>query len=530
MAKQTTSADELAIFTLSKIYQRHTVIFNASKPWTTLEPDGEMLEEQLFENCQIHLAYMGKDQYATLHRKPFIKPAAPPTLKSMLEPMKLKHTSKHLCQQEPMDLSLPMPQSADSSLEVEVEFGVINADTSQKSEETGEPNSDLLGDNEIFSKEINTPVVSENDTMETSECDKYKKALDAICKTWSEVKLLQMKASDIEFYMNKNKSPKGDNTVPDPPGSPIPCSRSGRPIRKPTTAVLTEIDATDGDSDYESYFVKSPRKRKNSKPNASGPLASRVAAQNKRSGIPTMVFPSTSNYQRSDSPEFSDNEMDGDNASSSGSSQSFEPEISDGESDKTFDGFDESDVKPLPKTGKGSLNTVQFGLKRRKRLRIYRCHEKNCAYSGKSLRELNQHHTDNHGEVKCTGCDKHFKTPSLMKHHAYCNGKLPFVCDMCKEGFAFNSELKFHKMVHRKVHSYHCVAKNCGKSYKSSNELNKHAQKHLGVSWECSECDYTTDDRRNLRGHHKKHQKIGSHKCIPCNKSLTFTCNLKGIK
>ena len=108
IAKQTTSADELAIFALSKIYQRHTVIFNASKPWSTFEPDGEMLEEELFENCQIHFAYMGKDQYTTLHRKPFIEQAAPPTLKSMLEPMKLRHTSKRMCQQEPMDLSLPM--------------------------------------------------------------------------------------------------------------------------------------------------------------------------------------------------------------------------------------------------------------------------------------------------------------------------------------------------------------------------------------------------------------------------------------
>ena len=114
-----------------------------------------------------------------------------------------------------------------------------------------------------------------------------------------------------------------------------------------------------------------------------------------------------------------------------------------------------------------------------------------------------------------------------MKRHAYYHGKLSFICDVCKEGFAFNSELNFHKTVHHKVHSYHCVAKNCGKSYKSSNELNKHAQKHLGVSWECSECDYTTDDWRNLRGHHKKHQKIGSHKCIPCDKSFNFYMQLK---
>ena len=170
---------------------------------------------------------------------------------------------------------------------------------------------------------------------------------------------------------------------------------------------------------------------------------------------------------------------------------------------------------------------VQFGLRRRKRQGIYRCHEKNCAYTGKSLRELNQHHVDNHSDVKCTGCDKRFETLSSMKRHAYCHGKLPFVCNVCKEGFAFNNELKFHKTIHHKVYSYHCVAKNCGKSYKSMNKLNKHAQKHLGVTWECNECDYSTDDWRNLRGHRKKHQKVSSHKCILCNKSFNFYMQLK---
>ena len=214
----------------------------------------------------------------------------------MLEPMKLKNTSKRLCQQEPMDLSLPMQRSADSSLELEAEPGATSVDNSQNIEETKDPNSDVLGDNEISLMEINNSVVSEKDTMETTEHDKYKKALDALCRTWSEVKLLRMKASDVEYYMNKNKTPKGDNTVPGPPASPIPCSRSGRPIRKPANAVPTEIDDTEDDSDYESDFVKSPRKRKSSKPNASGPSASRVAVQNKRSGVPTTVLPSTSNY------------------------------------------------------------------------------------------------------------------------------------------------------------------------------------------------------------------------------------------
>ena len=64
---------------------------------------------------------------------------------------------------------------------------------------------------------MDTPAEPQNKIVETPERDKYKKALDAICRTWSEVKLLQMKASDVEFYLRKNKSPKGDDTVPDPP-------------------------------------------------------------------------------------------------------------------------------------------------------------------------------------------------------------------------------------------------------------------------------------------------------------------------
>ena len=365
MVKQTTSADKLAIFALSKIYQRHMVIFNASKPWSTLEPDGEMLEEELFENCQIHLAYMGKYQYAMLHRKLFIEQAALPTLKSMLDPMKIQHTNKRMCQKEPMDLSLQVTRSADVSLDIDNSFG--NIDTSQKPEDEGESNQDLLGGNQNNENNVDVsdvPAVPQNKIVETPEHDKYKKALDAICKTWTEVKLLQMKTSDIEFYLNKNRTLKGDNMIPDPTNSPVQRSHSGRPIRKATSTVLTGVDESNGDSDYESDFVKSPGRKQNySKPRASGPSASRVAAQNKKSGVPATVLPSTSNtYKCSDSPDYSDNPTNNDNASSSGSSHNFEPDISDDESDKTFDGFDPSDLKPPSKLGKGLLNTVQYRL------------------------------------------------------------------------------------------------------------------------------------------------------------------------
>ena len=127
---------------------------------------------------------------------------------------------------------------------------------------------------------------------------------------------------------------------------------SGRQIRPVTSTVPAGADES-GDSDYESDFVKSPsRKRNYSKPHASGPSASRVAAQNKKSRVSETVLPSTSNsYRRSDSPDYSFDQTVGDIDSSSGSCRTFEPEISNSDSNKTFDGFDVSDIKPPSKSG-----------------------------------------------------------------------------------------------------------------------------------------------------------------------------------
>ena len=288
--------------------------------------------------------------------------------------MKIWHTNKHSFQKEPMDLSLQTTRSEDVPLDMN-NSGNDN-DVCQKLEES-EPAQNLLGDNNNITNGNSVPVVPQTQNTGTSEHDKYKKVLDALCKTWSEVKLLQMKSSVVEFYLNKNKNLKGDNTVPDPPSSLTRFSRFGRPIRKTISTSTTGVDVSDKDSDYESDFVKSPnRKCNHSKPHASGPSASRVAAQNKKSGIPVTVLPSTSNiYKQSDSPVYSEYQTDCDNASisSSGSSQTFNPDLSDGDSDVTFDGFDPSDIKPKPKKGKGSLNTVQYGLRWHKRIRTYKC-------------------------------------------------------------------------------------------------------------------------------------------------------------
>ena len=162
----------------------------------------------------------------------------------------------------------------------------------------------------------------------------------------------------------------------------------------------------------------------------------------------------------------------------------------------------------------------------------YICHEGVCTFVSKSIRELNEHHVKLHNEVLCENCDKRFKTPSSLKRHSYSHGELKFPCNQCDEVFAFHSELTFHKTIHHKIPKFKCMSKNCGKVYKSENELKKHVQKHSGMVWDCGEnnCDYSTDDCRNLHVHKRKHQDVGSFKCVPCNKYFKYFMQLKRHK
>ena len=130
MSKPDTAANELAIFTLSKMYGKHTVIYNKARPWSMLDPSYPMTKTELHYNCQIHLAYIGKDSYGILCCKPFVETTAPLSVESMLEPMKLRKTSKRQCQNKPWDLSI---QHSDRSVDVSEErLSLDNNNTSKE--------------------------------------------------------------------------------------------------------------------------------------------------------------------------------------------------------------------------------------------------------------------------------------------------------------------------------------------------------------------------------------------------------------
>ena len=151
-------------------------------------------------------------------------------------------------------------------------------------------------------------AVSVNQWMET----------DDLCYTVSEVKLYRLTNSELEKYLGKlpNKNyptvrAKGDNngtasntnTEQSPQAhtsrQPVPCtvySRSGRPLQT-TASRQTYADSEDSDSDVNAVVPKADNKTPRSKPSSSGPSASRIAAQNKKTITPEFGLKASNVYK-----------------------------------------------------------------------------------------------------------------------------------------------------------------------------------------------------------------------------------------
>ena len=60
------AVDELMLFMLCKIHDRHAMIFMDSKLWTTVEEGHNLSMDELYNICDIHLVYLGEDMYGEL--------------------------------------------------------------------------------------------------------------------------------------------------------------------------------------------------------------------------------------------------------------------------------------------------------------------------------------------------------------------------------------------------------------------------------------------------------------------------------
>ena len=74
MQIETTPADELALYCLSKVYKRHVKVYTSSYCWTTLCDQFTLSQEEIGNLCDLHLLYMGPGKFAEIKR---IRPPAP---------------------------------------------------------------------------------------------------------------------------------------------------------------------------------------------------------------------------------------------------------------------------------------------------------------------------------------------------------------------------------------------------------------------------------------------------------------------
>ena len=62
--------DELTIFALSKLYQRHSVVYTKSKTWSTIGTSTPMSEKDVYMQCDLKFVLMSRGNFVQLVKKP----------------------------------------------------------------------------------------------------------------------------------------------------------------------------------------------------------------------------------------------------------------------------------------------------------------------------------------------------------------------------------------------------------------------------------------------------------------------------
>ena len=136
-----------------------------------------------------------------------------------------------------------------------------------------------------------------------------------------------------------------------------------------------------------------------------------------------------------------------------------------------------------------------------------------------SRKLLNAHFKASHDKLFCKECGQIFNVPSTLEWHMYMYTiKEQFPCTHCNKVFPFASNLQIHMFKHTTVAGYQCGHGNCKKWFKQKGEQDKHAATHTSLMLSCGECDYVSNDIRNLCRHGITHKQEGKLPCERCGK------------
>ena len=174
----------------------------------------------------------------------------------------------------------------------------------------------------------------------------------------------------------------------------------------------------------------------------------------------------------------------------------------------------------------GSLKIKTHALKKKADSNWrYKCSV--CGVSKPTVQQVNEHHLKKHKPQICTICGRTFALALSLTRHMYNHEQQCYNCDNCDYTLHFESELKAHKIVHRKNPAFQYMVKNCGKWFCHKWELTMHVKKHDGEEFKCNECDFTTNLEKHLKEHKLKHSDDCPYLCKICNKGFHYRSRLK---
>ena len=181
-----------------------------------------------------------------------------------------------------------------------------------------------------------------------------------------------------------------------------------------------------------------------------------------------------------------------------------------------------SKTAPTAAKRKKTFVTVEYKLKRKyiNTTRKFPCGK--CCTIFNSQCEVNEHFRMTHPPVQCDMCEKTFDTPAAMVKHKYHHYEYMYECDHCRKGFHFESQCREHLRVHQAQGDWTCFRPKCGKRFKCESELNAHLIAHNKKEYKCEECSYSNTDPRNLRAHQCRHGDKKPFLCPKCGKGFKW--------